>query len=578
MKNFGRPARGIGRILVLTLAVLGWQLTCTPAHAQLAADEAVFTGWMGETIGVVSATDLAVKWTHNLNELRPVDIPAIWPEAVDVTSDGTRAVIGSWGYDFDENGQFYWVNRIDLVDLTDPQVLSSIDPGVVSIQELDIAPDDSFGIVTGSRDGWVSKFTLNPFEIIGTTEGWGLGGFYGGSPQDVHIDATGTVAAQPMFYGEFLLSVDITGDAPVLSGTIATPARPDDPGISLTHHGISLSEWDNDTILATADDDSWGVIVPYVTVASLSGLYEPFVLDAPGQPESVDITCDGTRAVVETSAGLMWIDMTTSPPSVMNEVFGDARADTFSTSSVAFSPDGAWLFVGGGDRIDVYDATTDPPTWKSSIEQENTNVATLPCQTAPSEIKVAVDIKPGSCPNPINVKSTKKKNKGVLPVAILGTEDFDVRDIDPETILLAGVVEPLRWKLADVATPYDDGTMQGDCFDCTKKGPDGFLDLTLKFKNRDIVTAIGSVSNGDCLLLELTGALLDGTVIYGDDVVRIIKKKKKKHSKKWIKKWLFSLLKEIKKEKKGKTFYIEKKTKSVISKAKPKWHRKYKRH
>jgi hypothetical protein len=189
--------------------------------------------------------------------------------------------------------------------------------------------------------------------------------------------------------------------------------------------------------------------------------------------------------------------------------------------------------------------------------------------------EVAVDIKPGSCPNPLNVKS-----KGVVPVAILGTKDFDVRDIDPETILLAGV-EPLRWKLADVATPYDDGTMQGDCFDCTKKGPDGFLDLTLKFKNRDIVKAIGPVSDlkhGDCRILELNGKTFGGTTIVGDDVVRIIKKKKKKHSKKWIKKWLFSLLKEIKKEKKGKTFYIEKKTKSVISKAKPKWHRKYKRH
>jgi len=39
---------------------------------------------------------------------------------------------------------------------------------------------------------------------------------------------------------------------------------------------------------------------------------------------------------------------------------------------------------------------------------------------------VFFDIKPGSCPNPIN-----RNKKGVLPVAICGTEDFDVTTIDP---------------------------------------------------------------------------------------------------------------------------------------------------
>ncbi|MHC4346223.1 MAG: hypothetical protein ACYSUP_16230, partial [Planctomycetota bacterium] len=39
--------------------------------------------------------------------------------------------------------------------------------------------------------------------------------------------------------------------------------------------------------------------------------------------------------------------------------------------------------------------------------------------------EVAVDIKPQSCPNPFNIKS-----KGVLPVAILGTDEFDVEDVN----------------------------------------------------------------------------------------------------------------------------------------------------
>ncbi len=62
-------------------------------------------------------------------------------------------------------------------------------------------------------------------------------------------------------------------------------------------------------------------------------------------------------------------------------------------------------------------------------------------------VSVAVDIKPGSCPNPLNVES-----KGMLPVAILGSEDFDVTDIDIAPTRLAGV-PPIRSSLEDVAGP-----------------------------------------------------------------------------------------------------------------------------
>ncbi len=56
-----------------------------------------------------------------------------------------------------------------------------------------------------------------------------------------------------------------------------------------------------------------------------------------------------------------------------------------------------------------------------------------------------VDIKPQSCPNPLNVKT-----KGVLPVAILGT-DLDVRNIDISTLRFNGVA-PVRSGFEDVET------------------------------------------------------------------------------------------------------------------------------
>ncbi len=135
-------------------------------------------------------------------------------------------------------------------------------------------------------------------------------------------------------------------------------------------------------------------------------------------------------------------------------------------------------------------------------------------------LAVPLDIKPRSCRNPLNVKS-----KGVLPVAILGTEDFDVSQIDPTTVTLEGVA-PLRWSTEDVATPFEPYLGKEEAYDCTEDGPDGFDDLTLKFKTRQIVAALGEVSHGDVLVLKISGNLWDGTAFEGEDVVVILKKVK----------------------------------------------------
>jgi Big-like domain-containing protein len=280
-------------------------------------------------------------------------------EAVDVTTTGTRAVIGSCT-----------TNNLALVDLTSgpPSVLSTIPSGALCVEELDIAPNGEFGIATGTGDGKVSKFTLSPFAVTGTGGPFATGA-RGGSPQDVHVDNTSTRAVLPMFDSLFLQIIDVSGTTPAAVATIPTDR---------THHGVSLSEANNDTILATGTTSG-------VTVASRSALSVTTVLPTPGTPESVRIKCDGSRAVVETSAGLMWIDMTTSPPSVSTSIFGAARTDRFSTSSVAFTRDGTRLFVAGSTTIDVYDATVDPPSLLTSaaVDTGADNVATLPCAKAP---------------------------------------------------------------------------------------------------------------------------------------------------------------------------------------------------
>jgi hypothetical protein len=148
---------------------------------------------------------------------------------------------------------------------------------------------------------------------------------------------------------------------------------------------------------------------------------------------------------------------------------------------------------------------------------------------------LAIDIKPGSCPNPLNLKK-----KGVMPVAILGLEDFDVTQVDPATVRLfrKGVadpveVAPLRWSLEDAGIPYQPFTGRMGAYDCLEYYPDecgafdGYMDLSFKFKAQEVIAALGEVYDGEVLVLQLTGKLrpeFGGTSFVGEDVVVIIKK------------------------------------------------------
>lgn len=132
------------------------------------------------------------------------------------------------------------------------------------------------------------------------------------------------------------------------------------------------------------------------------------------------------------------------------------------------------------------------------------------------ETEIDINIKPGSCPNPLNIKS-----KGAFPLAILGNEDFDVYDIDVASIRLEGV-NPIRSSYEDVATPFE-----GELCECHELGGDGWIDLTLKFRTQEIVNAIEPIEDGEEVPLTITGTLMDGTPIKGEDCVVIIGKGKK---------------------------------------------------
>ncbi len=173
--------------------------------------------------------------------------------------------------------------------------------------------------------------------------------------------------------------------------------------------------------------------------------------------------------------------------------------------------------------------------------QEGTGWFDDVCVNSSVLASVELDIKPGSCPNPLNIKSHRNwlfdtstegdelslakarpnepnRRGPVLPVAVLGTSELDVATISPSSITLEGV-PVLRWSIEDVATPMEDDAEECEC---NNFGPDGFPDLTLKFSRSEIIQALGEVSDGDVIPLRINGELEDGTPFEGTDCVLII--------------------------------------------------------
>jgi len=114
------------------------------------------------------------------------------------------------------------------------------------------------------------------------------------------------------------------------------------------------------------------------------------------------------------------------------------------------------------------------------------------------------------------------KKRGALKIAVCGTKDFEVSNVDPKTVELAGVA-PWHWK-------------QKDSRLCPG-GKDGVVDLVLKFKNREVVKALEKdvgeelVDGVPVVELALTGSLDDGRAFDGMWNA-VIEKEGKRHWKK----------------------------------------------
>lgn len=103
-----------------------------------------------------------------------------------------------------------------------------------------------------------------------------------------------------------------------------------------------------------------------------------------------------------------------------------------------------------------------------------------------------MDIKPGSCPNPLNLNS-----KGILTVAVLGNDVYDVTQIDLASLEhsradgIGGSVPALDGPPGPGSNFEDVGTsFGGEACDCSSSDSDGFQDLVVKFRTDDAVATL----------------------------------------------------------------------------------------
>ncbi len=108
-------------------------------------------------------------------------------------------------------------------------------------------------------------------------------------------------------------------------------------------------------------------------------------------------------------------------------------------------------------------------------------------------ILIDIDIAPGSDPNSINSKSM-----GLVPVAILGSDDFDVTEVDIATVTFG----------PGGAAPVHGGHLED-------VNGDGLTDLVVHFVQKDT-----GLSDSDTEAV-LDGFLLDGTHFCGMDDVKV---------------------------------------------------------
>ncbi|UCC63457.1 MAG: hypothetical protein JSV36_22490 [Anaerolineae bacterium] len=289
--------------------------------------------------------------------------------------------------------------------------------------------------IVSSGDPWWNRGSYGPCDVL-----------YNPGASDTGTDWTFTLYYDGTTGGDEAIGLGFSSDGITWSGYDADGDGKADPVLNGTYNA---GDWDYNyvsraTVIKNADDDyeMWysggvGAMNHGIGYATSS--------------DGINWTRDGDNPIFHKDDGVDWRDSRTYCPAVLKD--GSIYQ--------------MW-FAGKGSAYSIGYATAMPPV-----------------------VKVEIDVKPGSYPNSINLGSM-----GVVPVAVLTTDDFDASTVDPATVTFAGA-SPLRWTTEDVDS-------------------DGDLDLLFHFRTQELSL------DGSSTVATLTGTTFGGQAIQGTDTVNIV--------------------------------------------------------
>lgn len=135
-----------------------------------------------------------------------------------------------------------------------------------------------------------------------------------------------------------------------------------------------------------------------------------------------------------------------------------------------------------------------------------------------SIINIEIDIKPGSFPNSVNLKS-----KGLTPIAIHTTDDFDAIDVVPMSVRLGECdppLEPVKYELYDCDEFPNPDYGDPEFPDAPEMIGDGDLDWVFYFETR-VLACLGDVTE-----VALTGITVENISIEGTSDISFVKQGK----------------------------------------------------
>lgn len=221
----------------------------------------------------------------------------------------------------------------------------------------------------------------------------------------------------------------------------------------------------------------------------------PALAQSPVEPSEVNIVLPpGSVATVEKAV--------TITENITTDVWGVVTAD--SGLNVTLDPTIVYDFDGPGTV--TFNETIEVETWggvplyatvtfyKGEQGVNETIIGTQKISVTEDDL----DIKPGSYPNSINTKS-----KGVIPVALLGTDTFDVTTVDVTT---------LRFGPSDALPAHNLTDAEVYAEHLQDVNYDGYIDLVSHYRTKQTGIAVGQI------LAELD---YDGSTV--DDSIRVVK-------------------------------------------------------